>query len=71
MSWINDRSESESKLFKEILFKFERVVLQALANSVREAIPVLGLCAMLGGSCSVTSNRESGDGRYDLHLVKA
>ena len=28
---------------------------------------VLGLCALMGGSF-VTSNRESGDGRYDIQL---
>ncbi len=86
---------------KEILSKLDRIVPQALAISVQEAIfennkeklksllekllrgsasfydteketfyhgLVLGLCAMLGGSYSVTSNRESGDGRYDLQL---
>ena len=87
---------------KEILSKLERIVPQALAISVQEAIfennkerlksllekllrgsasfhdtdkelfyhgLVLGLCAMLGDSYSVTSNRESGDGRYDLQLM--
>lgn len=28
---------------------------------------MLGLCALLGG-CFITSNRESGDGRYDIQL---
>lgn len=29
---------------------------------------MLGLCALLGGSYHPTSNRESGDGRYDIQL---
>ena len=29
---------------------------------------MLGLCALLGG-CYTTSNRESGDGRYDIQLM--
>ena len=29
---------------------------------------MLGLCALLGGSYT-TSNRESGDGRYDIQLM--
>ena len=74
---------SASTALQEAIFQFDTVALQnTLENFLLQAISfhdaaneafyhglVLGMCAAMDGSYRITSNRESGEGRYDIQMM--
>ena len=64
--WRND-GEQLKTLLKKLLS--ETVSFYDTAKEVFYHGLVLGLCAMFSDHYCVTSNRESGDGRYDIQLM--
>lgn len=74
---------SASTALQEAIFQFDTIALQnTLENFLLQAISfhdaaneafyhglVLGMCAAMDGSYRITSNRESGEGRYDIQMM--
>ena len=63
--------DNDAKRLKTLLEKLlrESVSFYDTAKEIFYHGLVLGLCALFSDSYSITSNRESGDGRYDIQLM--